>query len=390
MPPPSGGPSQSCDSPRRGGASGPSAPHNWPFSRRGRSLSRSWIAVPGALNASYPGWAFLPPAVLAMALAWGADSVLRWRRHSSQAASLITLFLGLALPAVTFYPAAVAQADRAKRHAIETRLAPQAIRQRDEVQARVRQAMTQVDAIPGLTDLVRSQPPPAAGQVPTEYAFLVWSQTDLAAYRLSSALELYGEGGAITSRFALNLPEYTQAQQRWQEAGCGWELFEEVSPFGSEERRLLHAGRGLCVDEGGRRRIVGTVVIHAMPDFGVPAVHHVAERRTSNCSAHVRLSTTAARSSRDVEFVVYGWSLRPIYASSPTTWTLDAETFRRVYASRTPFWTRQDAGGRRDHVYLANDRGGIYALGYPATTARGPLRVAGGTGDAGRGALRAS
>jgi len=146
-------------------------------------------------------------------------------------------------------------------------MAPQAIRQRDEVQATVRRAMTQVDAVAGLADLVRSQAPPAAGQVPTEYAFLVWSQTDLAAYRLTSAIELYGESGAITSRFALNLPEYTQAQQRWQEGSCDWEVFEEVSPFGSEERRLLHAGRGLCVDEGGTARMVGTIVIHAMLDY---------------------------------------------------------------------------------------------------------------------------
>jgi signal transduction histidine kinase len=331
-----------------------------------------WILVPGALSAAYPGWVLLPPALLAAALAWGSARLLHWRRHSSQAASLVALFLALALPAVTFYPAAVAQADKTKRRFVESQLAPQAIRQRDEVQARVRQAMTQVDAVPGLTDLVRSQLPPAAGPVPTEYAFLVWSQTDLAAYRLTSAIELYGEGGAITSRFALNLPEYTQAQQRWQEAGCGWEVFEEVSPFGSEERRLLHAGRGLCVEEEGRMRVVGTVVIHAMLDYGsLPFI--------TSQNPYVELFRTPASFDggtslgRDVEFVVYGWSLRPIYASGPTTWTLDAGTFRRVYASRTPFWTQQDAGGRRDHVYLANDRGGIYALGYPAISLVGHL-----------------
>ena len=332
----------------------------------------AWVAIPKALDAVYPGWVFLPPALLAVALAWRSSRLLHWRRHSSQAASLVALFFGFALPAVTFYPAEVAQADRTKRQVVETRLAPQAIRQRGEVQARVRHAMTQVDAVPGLVDLVRSQPPPTSGPVPTDYAFLVWSQTDLATYRLTSAIELYGEGGAIMSRFALNLPEYTQAQQRWQEAGCGWEVFEEVSPFGSEERRLLHAGRGLCVDEGGATRIVGTVVIHAMLDYGsLPFI----------TSQNPYVELFRSRSSiddggslgRDVEFVVYGWSLRPIYASGSTTWTLDAETFRRVYASRTPFWTEQVAGDRRDHVYLANDRAGVYALGYPAISAVGHL-----------------
>jgi signal transduction histidine kinase len=331
-----------------------------------------WVAVPGALGAPYPSRVLLPPAMLAVALAWGSARLLRWRRHSSQAASIVAMFLALALPAVAFYPAAVAQADTSKRLAVETRLAPQAIQQRDQVQARVRRAMTQVDAVPGLIDLVRSQAPPVAGQVPTEYAFLVWSQTDLAAYRLTSAIELYGEDGAITSRFALNLPEYTQAQQRWQEDGCGWEVFEEVSPFGSEERRLLHAGRGLCVEEDGRTRVVGTVVIHAMLDYGsLPFI--------TSQNPYVELFRTplsfddGGSLGRDVGFVVYGWSLRPIYASTLATWTLDAATFRRAYASRTPFWTRQDGGGRRDHVYLANDRGGIYALGYPATTLVGHL-----------------
>jgi len=333
--------------------------------------SAAWVTMPAAGGAS-PRWLLLPPAAAAIALAWSSTRLLHWRRHSSQAASLVAAFVALALPALTFYPAAVTQADDTKRQVVENRLAPQAIRQRDEVQSRVRRAMTQVDAVSGLTDLVQSQSPPTSGPIPTDYAFLVWSQTDLAAYRLTSAIELYGEGGIILSRFALNLPEYTQAQQRWQEAGCTWEVFEEVSPFGSEERRLLHAGRGLCVQEGGITRIVGTVVIHAMLDYGsLPFI----------TSQNPYVELFRARSplddggslGRDVEFVVYGWSLRPIYASGSTTWTLDAETFRRVYASRTPFWTEQAAGERRDHVYLANDRGGIYALGYPATTPVGHL-----------------
>ncbi len=331
-----------------------------------------WLWWPGDVAGAYPAWVLLPPALLAAALGWGATRLLRWRRHSSQAATLLAMFLGLALPAVTFHPAAADQADKTRRQVVETRLAPQAIRQRDEVQAAVRRAMGQVDAVPGLIDLVRSQAPPAPGQVPTEYAFLVWSQTDLAANRLTSAIELYDEEGAITSRFALNLPEYTQAQQRWQEASCEWEVFEEVSPFGSEERRLLHAGRGLCVSEAGVTRMVGTIVIHAMLDYG--SLPFITSQNPYVELFQSRPSFGAGHSlDRDVGFVVYGWSLTPIYASGPTTWTLDEETFRRVYASRTPFWTRRDEGGRRDHVYLANDRGGIYALGYPAVSAVGHL-----------------
>lgn len=331
-----------------------------------------WAFVPQGLGSGNSVGVLVPPALLAVALAWGAARMLRWRRHSSQAASYAALFLALALPSLSFYPAAFAQADRARRQVIETKLALQAIRQRDDVQMRVRRAMTQVDAVTDLADLVRGQVAPATGPVPTDYAFLVWSQTDLAAFRLTSAIELYGEDGTLASRFALNLPEYTQARQRWQETGCDWELFEEVSPFGSEERRLLHAGRGLCVEEGGRPRLVGTVVIHAMLDYGTlpfitsqnPYVELFRDQPVVDIESSI---------GRDVEFVVYGWSLRPIYTSGSTAWTLDAETFRRVYASRRPFWTSQVAGDRRDAVYLSNDRGAIYALGYPMVSIVGHL-----------------
>jgi signal transduction histidine kinase len=331
-----------------------------------------FAAVPHAAGLGDPGWVLAPPAILTVSLAWGATRLMRWRQHSSQAASYVALFLALALPSLSMYPAAFAQADRAKRRVIETKLAPQATRQRDDVQLRVRRAMTQVDAVANLTDLVRGEAAPPAGPVPTEYAFLVWSQTDLAAFRLTSAIELYGEDGALTSRFALNLPEYTQTQQRWQETGCEWELFEEVSPFGSEERRLLHAGRGLCTEEGGRRRMVGTIVIHAMLDYGtLPFI--TSQNPYIELFRNQPVVDIESSLGHDVAFVVYGWSLRPNYTSGSTAWTLDADTFRRVYASREPFWTRQASGERQDEVYLANDRGGIFALGYPTVSPVGHL-----------------
>ncbi len=49
----------------------------------------------------------------------------------------------------------------------------------------------------------------------------------------------------MVSRFAMNLPDFTQPQP-WSEPSCDWEILEEVSPLFSEERRLLHAGRALC------------------------------------------------------------------------------------------------------------------------------------------------
>ena len=115
-----------------------------------------------------------------------------------------------------------------------------------------------------LDDLVRASDPPVSGPPPTDAAFLVWSQTSLATERLTSSVELHNASGAMVSRFAMNLPDFTQPQP-WIEPSCDWDMLEEVSPLFSEERRLLHAGKALCV-AGGRR--AGSVVVHSMLDYG--------------------------------------------------------------------------------------------------------------------------
>jgi len=109
------------------------------------------------------------------------------------------------------------------------------------------------------TQLVSQLFPPS-----TDAAFLVWSQTSLATERLTSSVELHNASGAMVSRFAMNLPDFAQPQP-WIEPSCDWDMLEEVSPLFSEERRLLHAGKALCI-AGGRR--AGSVVVHSMLDYG--------------------------------------------------------------------------------------------------------------------------
>ena len=41
-----------------------------------------------------------------------------------------------------------------------------------------------------------------------------------------------------------------------------------MSPFYSEERRLLHAGKAICIDGPNGRRSAGSIVVHAMLDYG--------------------------------------------------------------------------------------------------------------------------
>ena len=110
---------------------------------------------------------------------------------------------------------------------------------------KLQKALVEIDRIVALDDLVRASDPPLSGPPPTDAAFLVWSQTSLATERLTSSVELHNAAGAMVSRFAMNLPDFTQPQP-WSEASCEWEILEEVSPLFSEERRLLHAGRAIC------------------------------------------------------------------------------------------------------------------------------------------------
>ena len=99
---------------------------------------------------------------------------------------------------------------------------------------------------------------------PSDNAFLVWRQTDLARLRLTSSVELYDANGALVSRFALNLPAEVAATASWKETGCRWDIFGEPLA-GTEDRVLLHAGRGVCDEASTTPR--GAILVHVMLDY---------------------------------------------------------------------------------------------------------------------------
>ena len=70
----------------------------------------------------------------------------------------------------------------------------------------------------------------------------------------------------------------------------------------------------------------------------------------------------------DVDIVIYGWGLTPLYASGGTAWPISPELFERIYQTRDSFWTVMERGDVSWHVLFANDRNAIYGLGYPALT----------------------
>lgn len=300
-----------------------------------------------------------------------AGRVIARLRHATQATRLTTGLLACVVPGLALYPTILHFADEANRRLIETQLAPQAARQRDELQFRLRQTIGQIDRLSELPDLVQASATGPGESAATDTAFAVWSQTDLARHRLTSAVELYGVDGKLVSRFALNLPEYTSTPPTFHQAKCEWDVFEEAAPFGADDRRLLHASRALCRGTNPPRPL-GAIVVHVMLDYNtLPFI--------SSQSPYFELFRTDQPAQqegvpgRDVEFVVYGWGRMPIYTSEGRAWALSDELFARLSASRASFWTTLERGDRRYAVYFTNERAGIYALGYPTITALGHL-----------------
>jgi signal transduction histidine kinase len=355
----------------------------WRVPRRNASVAllvaTLWL-LPASVTAAVAATADwrMPPAALLGGVAIAAIAAFsapRWSgrvRHAPQAGRLLTIFLALLAPALLLYPSVHAAADRATRRLIETQYAPQALAHPQELLARLYQALQQIDNIAGLDALIASAA--ASGQPAPDPAFRIWSQTALAEARLTSAVELYGRQGTLVSRFALNFPEYTPGGQSTISASCAWTVIGEAAPFGSEERRMLHAERGICQPQttqlnADRKQGVsaGSILVHVMLDYrALPFL--------SSQSPYYELfrptrTGGAATAARDIDLVIYGWGLLPIYTSGPRPWPIDDALFERIYASRQPFWTTLDGDETRHRVYVANDRAGIYVVGYPVHAA---------------------
>ncbi len=151
--------------------------------------------------------------------------------------------------------------------------------------------------------------------------------------------------------------------------GCTWDNFAEVAPFGSEERRLLLAQRRICVPQGPGQppRMVGTIVVHVGLDYRtLPFItSQIPYFEVFRPAGGATPREGAAGS--DVDVVIYGWGLGPIYTSRRVAWPITDDVFAKLYQpSRAPFWTTIRRGGDRYEVYFSNDRLFIYAIGYPA------------------------
>jgi signal transduction histidine kinase len=315
----------------------------------------------GAAPSTAPAWPMLIAGLSCLVLAWGIPWVRPRYRHASQTLRLFAGALLLLLPAFVLYPSVLHFADRGLRRVVEEQYAQQAQKQREQLQQRLLAVLRQIDQ---LNVSVPSQSP--RSQSPPNTALLLWRETDLSTERLASSLELYNPDGALVSRFALNLPDYLSTATRWREPNCQWEIFEEASPFGSEERRLIHAGRGICRNNSETPN-GGSIVVNVMLDYD--ALPFITVR--SPYYELVRSPDAAPEegvAGRSVQFVVYGWGRGSLYSSSARAWPLGEALTTRIAQSRQPFWTTLSDGERTFSTYILNDRVGIYVLGYPVFT----------------------
>jgi signal transduction histidine kinase len=298
-------------------------------------------------------------------LAWALAQPRGHARHASHATRLLALYLAILIPAAAMYPSLHAFAIEAKEQLVSGTLAPLAASQREDLRTRrMPRALEQIAEMPTLVDFVTSA---SEDEAPTtDRAFLVWKETELARYRLTSAVELYGASGRLVSRFARNLPEYEYAPAQFVARNCAdWDLYEEISPFGSRERHVLRASRGIC---NRAKQPVGGVVVRAMFAYRDLPFLSSTETRYVDALAPDASGPDEGTPGHDVEFSVYGWSRAPIYASGTRVWPLSDQVFDRMVTARTPVWDTVRQGNDSFRVYYSNDRGGIYALGYPSVT----------------------
>jgi signal transduction histidine kinase len=346
---------------------------DWRHPGRGLVATGLWLAPLGAAAIApsplqpLPSWALLPAGIAAAAFALAATTFRRYyRRRATQGMRLVLMFGALLAPAIIFYPTAWWYEDRAAQSLVEQQYGPATEGQTDTLVAELDRARADIDKLPaGLLAGFAGTPPAAGPIIPPRAAFQIWTETGLAAARITSGVELYGADRRLVSRFALNIPEYANRAiaRTWQGSTCTWQVFHEVDRFGGEDRPMLHAERGLCGPDGS---LNGAVVVHIARDYrSLPFV--------SSANPYAELlgaPGAGAQESRlqGLQLVVYGWAFHPSFASGQVAWPIDVETAHRLETSRATFWETLPTSDATYHVYFSNDRGGIYAIGYPTTT----------------------
>ena len=209
-----------------------------------------------------------------------------------------------------------------------------------------------------------SRPPPPD----PSRAFVVWSRTDLATYRLTSAVELYSADGRLVSASRSTCPSTRRPTTAPRAArGSSRSTKSHRSDRASATccgSRAASASSGRMVGSDRRPRDArlphAAVHLLAEPVSRIAAARPPARRRKASRAATSSSSSTAGAARRSS-------------SRARSVWTLPDAVFEHLVDSREPFWATLDRDDQRFRVYFLSDRGGIYALGYPVITWFGHL-----------------
>jgi two-component system, NtrC family, nitrogen regulation sensor histidine kinase NtrY len=332
----------------------------FPASRRGR-LARGalWIAVGILAYVVWPrrviGLPLVPAVALFLIPALVAGTRPTWSARLKGASP--GLLAGISLAAVAFlaavlYPSLVHFGEKTTRVQIERDYARLVRRQPEWREYVLGQARRRIDAMEVLEESPAGAHPPGL----EELAFAVWSETDLAAFGFSSAVEIQDSTGAVISRFALNLSSLS-GPDRPLPATTEWEVSRERVTLASAQRRVLHARKRLVYHGD----VHGAVHVYVGDDFwNLPFIVG-----TDPYSVLYRTSPRGSARDRALVLLVYDRDRDVVFSSTDRPPALPPDVVRRVSDQPSGIWTTLPVGGRAHHIFLFGDGQQLYGLAYP-------------------------
>lgn len=307
-----------------------------------------------------PFWPSIAVYSVAALSSYYAERLTARIRGRAVSIRLATIFAAVLLPSLLFSVSTSYYLETHTRRLVETQAAQEVLRHRENHMSALQQALSQIDALDVAAQVSTAQ---RAGS-PQDMAFRLWIRTDLAALRLTSAIEIYEESGALLSRFALNLPSYRQPQFL-PTADARWHVTEEAVPRASMRQQVVSGSRSVHTD--GRR--VSTITVRVAHDYDtlqfISSHNPYFELFRSPTSERLDGTITA-----DIDLAVYDWQRRPVYASTRSAWNLDEDLRQRIQQGAGPFWTVVSRDAVRDDAFVFWDAEQIYVLGYPHKSAR--------------------
>ena len=343
-----------------------------------RRVARDAVAA-AAVVALLAAWLRPPslgvvPIACALALLTGGAVVgarrewwRRWLAARPIEAGAALAVLAVSALTLDLYPALVALEARNTRQQVERNYAPAVLRQAPWRQYVLREAERQIDAMNVLEEAPPGPTPPGV----EELAFAVWSPTDLAAFGLSSAVEIQDPSGAVISRFALNLPPLP-GPPRALPATDDWEEGTEMMTFASTEHMVRRARRRLAY----HGQVHGGIQVDVGDDFWNLRFL----RSNDPYSVLFRAPAQGAIRDRAVALIAYDALTREVvFSSASRPPVIDpAAVLARLdrgsgdaeeRTSSWGLWTSLDIDDVPHHAYMfAGDRA-VYALAFPAPTA---------------------